>query len=49
MPLLKVWFLYRNLKMYMNRKVMMALPAAKERLAQTELAIAVGERNIIIT
>ena len=38
-----------NLKIYMNRKVMMALPAASERLAQAELIIAVGERIIIIT
>ena len=28
---------------------MMALPAARERLAQTELTIAVGERTIITT
>ena len=49
MPLLNVRFLCRNLKMYMNKKVMMVLLVANDRLAQTELTIAVGERIIIIT
>ena len=47
--MLKVRLLYKNLKMYVNRKVITALPAARERLAQAELIIAVGERIIIIT
>ena len=34
--------------MYMNRKIMTPLPAAREMLAQRELAIAVGDRTITI-